>query len=164
MPIQHRETIRPHVETDTPISIWENLQWLALADRNTLLAYGLTIPTADRLRTRINRVAAILAVGLIVGMRALGAGQWDGQIALAVGAVYLSNAFNRHQFKLGNTVPTLVLALFPLTIGLLTTLNVMPAMFGSVSATVTVLIHVIAMLSSSRFNPRHTPSGNDLSR
>ncbi len=160
MPPAKHEATHAHDHAESPISVWAHLHWLAIADRKTLLAHGLAIPSADHLRSRVNRVTVILSIVMIAGTSWLGNGQWDGPIAIAVGVVYLSNGYNRHQFGLGNAVPILILALFPLVVGLSSLLNAGLPVSGTLSATAIVLIHVIAMVIASRFKSR-AQSGNE---
>lgn len=118
-----------------------NLFWLALAGPATLARSGVCVPPAKQLSARINRATWLLSPALVIGLALIGHGGRDWQAALAVGAVFAANGYNRHQFDLRGKRVAFGIALALGVVGIGGALGL--PVVGSVAALLLVVLHFV---------------------
>jgi hypothetical protein len=122
------------------IKIWCELLWLAnTANSQTYTNLGIAVPPPAHLSRHINRVTWILGLVLIIGLTVVGQGAWEWQTALAIGAVFASNGYNRRQFGLRGKETAWGAALLLISVGLAGALEL--PLPGAGPALVILLIH-----------------------
>ncbi|MFQ5857827.1 MAG: hypothetical protein ACE5LU_19660 [Anaerolineae bacterium] len=103
---------------------WVTLPGLLVADRKLISALTVSRTSPARLSRHLNGVTWITGLAIVAGLALIGHGRWNGETAIAVGAVFTSNGYTRLQCGLGDAKVALGLALALYVVGLAGALGV----------------------------------------
>lgn len=122
------------------IKIWPDLLWLSsTAGSQTYAKLGVDVPAPAHLSRHINQVTWTVGLALVIGLTVVGQGAWEWQTAIAVGAVFLSNGYNRRQFRLRGATLAWGAAVLLISVGLVGALGL--PIPGAGPGLVILLIH-----------------------
>lgn len=120
---------------------WITLPGLIMFDYKAITEFTLSRTSPERLSRRIDGTTWVTGLAIVAGLALLGQGRWNWETAVAVGAIFAANGFNRLQFGLHGAKVALGLALSLYLVGLAGALGL--AVPAAQFAYVILLLHAI---------------------